>query len=99
MNHAVSSKDRRETESDSEFLELDGNGVGARGALNCGIRKLAAGQEAGFLPRFRHYVWLSENLEQILRLQGLNSRSQMYVGVKQKDIQGARQSLSRTESL
>src|SRR5438552_10799859 len=100
MNHAVSSKDRRETEPDSEFLELDGNGVAAsaRGALNCGIRKLAAGQEAGFLPRFRHYVRLSENLKQILRLQGLNSRSQMYVGVKQKDIQGARQSLSRTES-
>src|SRR5438876_8027251 len=100
MNHAVSSKDRRETKSDSEFLELDGNGVAAsaRAALKCGIRKLTAGQEAGFFPRFRHYVRLSENLKQILRLQGLNSSSQVYIWVKQKNIQGARQSLRGTES-
>ena len=58
----------------------------AAAALQRGIRKLAARQEAGRFSVNREHVRLGERLQHVLALQRLDGRAQIQIGPEQKDI-------------
>src|SRR5581483_6942646 len=95
MNVAVGHDLGREFQLHAEFLELNGYAHESLPGLHHGERKFAAGQEACFLAIDCNQVRLSQNLQQILLLQGLDHRTQVNIRTEQKNVQHIIEGLAR----
>src|SRR6202046_5740660 len=89
MYRAIGHNRWSEVQLHTEFFELnaDGRKRASSRTLHDGIRELSAGQETGFFSGHCQNIRLSQNLQNIVRLESLNCRADVHTRIVKKDIQ------------